>query len=222
MNAKNLKVIMELNNWNEEEITRGKKAFMNMARHLMPHFKVDNRNKDIVNDLFYYFHKIEGGRLDTTKGLWLEGEVGTGKSSLMNIFSNHLRRYWNGNGFKMYTCSTISVEFATNPARDVEAADLLDRYTYNKNGYIPYNRVSICFDELGRETIPSARYAFKVNVMEHILHLRYTFWQNEGLLTYVTTNLDANKVEDLYGDYIRDRRAEMFNIIAMTGESRRK
>lgn len=30
------------------------------------------------------------------------------------------------------------------------------------------------------------------------------------------------KVETMYGDYIRDRRAEMFNIIPMVGESRRK
>lgn len=213
---------MELNNWTEEEIKQGKNAFMHMALHIMPEFKVDERNKEIINDLFFYFHKIEGGRLDPAKGLWIEGEVGTGKSSLMNIFSNHMRRYWNGNGFKIYTCSTISKEFATNPTNDVEAADILDRYTFNKFGYRPYYRVAMCFDELGREPIPSARYAFKMNVMEHILHLRYTFWQNEGLLTYVTTNLDADKVETMYGDYIRDRRAEMFNIIAMTGESRRK
>lgn len=213
---------MELNNWTEDQIIQGKKAFMHMAKATMPHFQVDDRNRDTINDLFYYFHKIEGGRLDPAKGLWLEGEVGTGKSSLMNIFSNHMRRYWNGNGFKIYTCSTISKEFATNPANDVEAADILDRYTFNKLGYRPYYRVAMCFDELGREPIPSARYAFKMNVMEHILHLRYTFWQNEGLLTYVTTNLNAEKVETMYGDYIRDRRAEMFNLIAMTGESRRK
>lgn len=216
---------MELNNWTEEEIKQGKNAFMHMAKHLMPEFEVDDRNREIINDLFFYFHKLEGGRLNPEKGLWLEGDVGTGKSTLMNIFSNHLRRYWNGAGFKIYNCSTIANEYSHRPKMkdgDDASLDTLDRYTYNRYGYKAHTRVAMCFDELGREPIPAVHFGQKLNVMEHILHIRYTFWQSDRLLTYVTTNLDADKVEELYQDYIRDRRAEMFNIIAMTGKSRRK
>lgn len=207
---------MELNKWTDKEIAKTKLSFMNIARHIMPHFQVDERNKEIINDLFFYFHKIEGGKLDPEKGIWLEGDLGTGKSTLMLIFSEHLRRYWNGSGFKIYNCSTIANEYSS---RD---DDVLDRYTYNRNGYTPGAKVAMCFDELGKEPIPASRYGQKLNVMEHILHIRYTFWQTEKLPTYVTTNLDAQTVEDLYKDYIRDRRSEMFNIIAMTGKSRRK
>lgn len=216
---------MELNNWTEKEIKQGKKAFMHMAKHLMPEFEVDDRNREIINDLFFYFHKLEGGRLHPEKGLWLEGDVGTGKSTLLNIFSHHLRRYWNGAGFKIYNCATIANEYAfreesKNSMYD-NNPDVLDRYTYNRLGYKPFTRVHMCFDELGREPIPAIHFGQKLNVMEHILHIRYTFWQSEKLLTYVTTNLDADKVETMYGDYIRDRRAEMFNIVPMTGSSRR-
>ena len=216
---------MELNNWTEYQIKRGKTAFMHMAKYIMPYFVVDDRNREIINDLFFYFHKIEGGRLDTDKGLWLEGDVGTGKSTLLNIFSHHLRRSWNGAGFKIYNCSTIANEYAHRPKfkdNDDTSLDALDKYTYNRYGYNAHSRVHMCFDELGRESIPAVHFGQKLNVMEHILHIRYTYWQSEKLLTYVTTNKDADEIELLYKDYIRDRRAEMFNIIAMTGESRRK
>lgn len=78
------------------------------------------------------------------------------------------------------------------------------------------------FDELGREPIPGVYYGQKLNVMQHIIHVRYSLWQLAKLRTFVTTNMDAEEVENLYGDYIRDRRKEMFNIIPLTGESRRK
>jgi len=211
---------MELNKWTKKEIEQGKRAFINMAKHLVPEFEVNERNKNTINDLFFYFHKLEGGQLDPTKGLWIEGPIGTGKSTLMNIFANHLRRFWTGLSFKIYNCTSVSNEFSSQERKD--GLDVLDRYIYNRCGFKPNERVSMCFDELGREPIPAVHFGQRLNVMEHIMHLRYTFWQAEGLLTYVTTNLDANKVEELYGDYIRDRRAEMFNIIAMTGESRRK
>lgn len=219
---------MELNKWTEDQIIQGKKAFMNMAKHLMSNFVIDDRNREIVNDLFFYFHKIEGGKLDPEKGLWLEGDVGTGKSTILEIFSQHLRRYWNGAGFKIYNCATISNEYAFRSREEGKHTmydanpDVLDKYTYNRYGYKAYSRVHMCFDELGREPIPAIHFGQKLNVMEHILHIRYTFWQSERLLTYVTTNKDADEIELLYQDYIRDRRAEMFNIIAMTGESRRK
>ena len=206
---------MELNNWTEEDINRCKIAFMNMAKHYIPGFTVDERNKEVINDLFYYFHKLEGGRLDPEKGLWLEGTIGTGKSSLITIFASHLRRFWNDLGFKIYNCTFIANEYANS-----NAADPLDRYTYNLNGYKPIP-AKMCFDELGREPIHALRYGQKLNVMEYILQIRYTLWQSDRLHTYITTNLDADEVETLYQDYIRDRRAEMFNIVSMTGDSRR-
>ena len=57
--------------------------------------------------------------------------------------------------------------------------------------------------------------------MQHIFHIRYSYWQQYGLRTYVTTNLFPKDVERKYGDYIRDRRGEMFNLIELDGESRR-
>ena len=53
------------------------------------------------------------------------------------------------------------------------------------------------------------------------MNLNMSIYQRLYLKTYVTTNLYPNDVERKYGDYIRDRRGEMFNLIELNGESRR-
>lgn len=172
-------------------------------------FKVDDTNREIVSNLFYYFLNLPG-RYDLNKGLWLEGPIGTGKSTLLNVFSAfmiHLEI-----GFKVYICSHVTSAYSLDGN--------LDMFLENKHG-INGQPVDVGFDELGREPNPASHYGTKLNVFEHILHIRYSLWQQRGIRTFITTNLDAGKVGDLYGDYIRDRRKEMFNIIPVTGESRR-
>lgn len=172
-------------------------------------FSADYRNKKLVSDLFSYFLGLPG-ELDTGKGLWLEGTVGTGKSMLMYVFSEFMKS--RQDGFKVHICSSITTEYSLSGN--------LDKYLANQNGYIG-EPVPMCFDELGREPMPASYYGQKLNVMQHILHVRYSYWQATGLKTYITTNCTADQIESLYGDYIRDRRYEMFNIVPVTGESRR-
>ena len=172
-------------------------------------FVVDERNRPIVSDLFNYFMGIDGN-LDLTKGLWLEGPVGTGKSTLMRVFSAFTRKMQKG--FKVFACSEITTCYSIDGN--------LDMFLKNEHGVLGVP-VEICFDELGREPVPAGYYGNKMNVMQHILHIRYSLWQTGWLRTFVTTNMDADNIGTIYGDYIRDRRKEMFNIIPVTGESRR-
>lgn len=187
-----------------------KMKFLRIARNCTKGvFTLDGRNKKLVGDLFNYFLGLPG-ELDFRKGLWLEGPVGTGKSMLMYVFSEFMKSLQQG--FQVYICSSVTTEYALSGD--------LDKYLLNENGFATYP-VPMCFDELGREPIPSAYYGQKMNVMQHILHVRYSYWQTTGLKTYVTTNCDANKIGEIYGDYIRDRRKEMFNKIVLAGSSRR-
>lgn len=174
-------------------------------------FKVDQRNKKVISDLFNYFMGVPGN-LDLQKGIWLEGEVGTGKSTIMSAFSQFKRTL--RDGFKVYICSQVTTEYIQTGSIE------LDKYLNNKNGYLGVP-VDICFDELGREPIPAKHFGTELNVFQHILHVRYSLWQQTRLKTYITTNLKPHEVEKYYDKYIRDRRKEMFNIIALTGESRR-
>ncbi len=187
-----------------------KRWFMYIAKQVTKGaFQIDDRNRDLVNDLFLYFH-FQKGRLDLRKGLWLEGPVGTGKSTLMQVFSQYLKSLQMG--FRVYICSQVTTDYSLTG----DLSRYLDNAGWSSSGPVP-----MCFDELGREPLPAKYYGTELNVMQHILHIRYSYWQIAGLRTFVTTNANGNDIERLYGDFIRDRRKEMFNIIPVTGDSRR-
>lgn len=192
------------------DIAAYKRWFMYIAKQTTKgSFQIDDRNKDLVNDLFLYFH-FQKGRLDLGKGLWLEGPVGTGKSTLMQVFSQYLKSLQMG--FRVYICSQVTTDYSLTG----DLSRYLDNAGWSSSGPVP-----MCFDELGREPLPAKYYGTELNVMQHILHIRYSYWQIAGLRTFVTTNANGNDIERLYGDFIRDRRKEMFNIIPVTGDSRR-
>lgn len=192
------------------DIVPYKKWFLYVAqRATKGAFLIDDRNKDLVNDLFLYFH-LQKGRLDTRKGLWLEGPVGTGKSTLMHVFSQYFKSLQMG--FRVCICSQVTTDYSLTG----DLSRYLDNSGWSSSGPVP-----MCFDELGREPLPAKYYGTELNVMQHILHIRYSYWQTTGLKTFVTTNSDGPEIERLYGDFIRDRRKEMFNIIPVTGDSRR-
>lgn len=185
--------------------------FIGFARQFCPEFTVDKENRTVVENLYGYFTLSPGCPLDLQKGIWLEGGLGTGKSTLLYVFSKlmiHLRQ-----GFIIQSCPDIAVSYA--------GGDNLDRYTFCRNSY-PARPVNMGFDELMREQIPAYQYKNALNVMQYILHTRYSLWQRQRIQTYITTNGDAEEVERLYGDFIRSRRQEMFNIVPLTGKDRRK
>lgn len=193
------------------DIAAYKRWFMYVAKQVTKGaFQIDDRNRDLVNDLFLYFH-FQKGRLDLRKGLWLEGPVGTGKSTLMQVFSQYLKSLQMG--FRVYICSQVTTDYSLTG----DLSRYLDNAGWSSSGPVP-----MCFDELGREPLPAKYYGTELNVMQHILHIRYSYWQTTGLRTFVTSNANGDDIERLYGDFIRDRRREMFNIIPVTGDSRRR
>jgi len=194
----------------KEEFENRKNIFLNIAFKHIPDFTIDDANREVINNLFFYFNEIPG-KLNLDKGIWLRGDLGTGKSSLMFLLSEFKKQFFDG--FKINICSKVS--------NDYSIYGDLDKYTYNEAGYNG-GPVNMCFDELGRESRPANYYGHKLNVMQHILHIRYSLWQSDGVKTYITTNEDSKGLEDKYGDFIRDRVREMYNIVLLQGCSRRK
>jgi DNA replication protein DnaC len=181
--------------------------FKTVVNNVCPEFQITENNKTILNALFQYVHNC--GVLENQKGIWLYGEIGTGKTTLLKILAEYQRKL--GFGFKCVNCATISARYAAY------GIEVLNENTFNETnrGCCPIERG---FDELGRETIPAKYYGNELNIMQHILQLRYDL----KVKTHITTNIYPDMIETLYGAHIYDRAREMFNFIEVKGESFRK
>jgi hypothetical protein len=71
----------------------------------------------------------------------------------------------------------------------------------------------ICFDDLGIET-SIKHFGNECNTMGEILLSRYELMKYDGVITHATTNLNADDLEKLYGNRVRSRLREMFNVIS--------
>ena len=54
----------------------------------------------------------------------------------------------------------------------------------------------------------------ETNVMAEILLSRYDLLINRKIQTHITTNLSATELEAAYGNRVRSRMRQMFNLIA--------
>lgn len=70
-----------------------------------------------------------------------------------------------------------------------------------------------CFDDLGVEPI-GRHYGKDCNVLGEIMLSRYELFLQHHIKTHATTNLNAEELEDRYGNRVRSRMRELFNLIA--------
>lgn len=57
-------------------------------------------------------------------------------------------------------------------------------------------------------------YGNECNTVAEILLQRYDLQITEGTVTHATTNLNAQELEELYGNRVRSRSRSMFNLIS--------
>lgn len=183
--------------------------FMNVARKVCPGFVVTEQNRRVVADVFDWCVMAPGSRLDPEKGLWLWGNIGTGKSTMLRIVRDFCRyvRPYDGIGpysFRISDAKEVAGEFMSEGFKGIETFIMSRRQA---------------FDELGAESLAS-HYGTPLNVMEHVLLRRYD--RRHDAFTHVTTNLSIQQLRQHYGERVYDRCFEMFNFVEMPGRSWRQ
>lgn len=192
-------------------------------------FKMIDWQKPIITALGHYFmnssefesldtkkYNDQDAPFDLNKGLWIFGPPGCGKTLLMDMFRINKRMCYG-----LVQCSKLAYAFSK------EGEHILQPHTEPvENGKIfsstPFFQpiVGICYNDLGTETIPVSHFGNKVNVMEQVILSTYDrrvpFDQR-----HITTNLTADQVGELYGNRVKDRIRQMFNIIDIRGKSLR-
>jgi DNA replication protein DnaC len=75
-----------------------------------------------------------------------------------------------------------------------------------------------CFDDLGIEN-NIKHFGNDCNTMAEILLSRYDLMKYDGIITHATTNLNADELEKMYGNRVRSRLREMFNVISFPSDA---
>ena len=149
-------------------------------------------------------------QIDLSKGILLSGPIGCGKTSIMHLirpFASPLSDY------KIKTCRELSFEFAKSGYDAINKYTLKQNYQSRLSGY--------CFDDLGAEQ-QIKHFGNDCNVMAEVLISRYEQFVENNSITHLTSNLSASEIELLYGNRLRSRMRNMFNLISFNVNSNDK
>lgn len=160
-------------------------------------FIIDQKNKEIINQLYNYLICSEKFKGEHRKGILIIGAIGVGKTLILTIICN-------------------MIEMLSNKVIErVHSKKIIEAVRTHNLGY--FDKRPLFIDDLGREAKEINNYGTKELPLIDLLSIRY----DNGSLTFATSNFDFKKLTEFYGLAITDRMKEMFNIIEYTGESKR-
>lgn len=178
-------------------------TYLNIKGKLMfgRHFKIYENDIEIISKLCHYFIKdkdyCEKNDIDPNKGILLSGPVGCGKTTLMKLLRHIVPMQ---RPYEVIPCRNITFSFNHLGFKTIE--------DYGSTKFF-------CFDDLGIEPV-GRFYGKDLNVMGEVLLSRYELYlqTNRKMKTHATTNLNAEELEERYGNRVRSRMRELFNLIA--------
>ncbi|MCB2196764.1 MAG: ATPase [Bacteroidetes bacterium] len=202
-----------------EEILRiGKSSIEN--------FQLNNFDLKVYKTLIKYFYgdadfEKLNSHYSLNKGIFLHGNIGTGKSRVFEIFSEFTKKYLPEKKFHVVKTSDIADAFYANGLDAIHKHGLLSFKMYDSTPDIT-KPITKCYDDLGVEPKLIKSYGNERNVMADILLKRYDLFTKYEMKTFISTNYNADDIEANYGDRVRSRLREMCNDIVYEGTDRRR
>ncbi|MRG46962.1 ATPase [Chitinophaga sp. SYP-B3965] len=182
-------------------------------------YAIEDIDRPTILKLLCYFLRDEGVAahegIDLGKGLLVTGPIGCGKTAIMHIMCSLCEGL--GKPY-LVDCRNLSHEFSQ---KGFEVIGKYSKQAFYRYVGLPFPPQTFCFDDLGLETQVNY-WGSHCQVMAEILLSRYNLFVSDGMITHVTTNLNTEELEEIYGNRIRSRMRQMFNLVAFHPESRDK
>lgn len=182
-----------------------KAAFFDILKGCCADFVVDKDNQMIVADVFNWCIRNTNGNLNPRKGLWIYGNIGTGKSTLMKAIIKFADYYWLRDSGERIKPRWINVPTFCGQ--------------YATDGFSVFDSIPMGLDELGTEIAPTNHVGNKLNVVAHLVNTIYD--NNSNIPHIVTTNHTLKGILNLYGARTIDRIGQLFNLVEIKGTTRR-
>jgi predicted ATPase len=192
-------------------------------KHQNRKFVVDDNNKDVLRFLLYYFNDCKLAEevfperhYKLHNNLLIQGKVGTGKTMLMQVFSEYLRRTNNPRFFHNLSVTQMVNYYTIH--------NNLDRFTYNEeeNKGFQCSPVNVCLNDIGIQSKTFFGMDTKL-LTDEFLHARNEIWVQYNKFAHVTTNLTLEQMKEEFSDgfgRLIDR-FKTYNVIPLKGDSRR-
>jgi hypothetical protein len=197
-----------------------------IGKSIIPNFEFSEIDREMYTLLIKYFFQdptfenVDGYSLN--KGLFIQGNVGVGKSLMMKIFRVFNSKYLKNQGFAFYLTTDV-----------IQKYQALGEMEYSKHGSQCFRKdlfgaidckkpIMTWYDDLGVENNTVSHFGNTSTLLADILLKRYDMFISYGMRTIICTNLSGRKIENIYGIRVRSRMREMMNYIFYPGDDRRK
>lgn len=200
----------------------GMQALRQIGGYMCPGFTIDRGNEFaytnmlrwIINDEKMLCNGERGAAEgDLQKGIYIYGNVGTGKSLLLDIFRTFARYY------KLRMKPGEALEPVPLAWMTWRADDICDQYAKDGDLSIWKQTRVLCIQDLGNEPAELLYMGNRRRVLRSIIEARGDSYDT---LTLISSNIPPEKIGDIYGPRVASRISQMCNFLRMDGPDRRK